>query len=174
MTTRRPSSSPLPGKATSSSDSSSRPSDSKPKKRAPKRSVSKPQVGYLLPATAASPPRSPSPSSSTSTSSSLTQSPVRPVSELDTPAPDAGLSPQVTRHPDLWFRDGSVVLHAGDILFRVHISQLSRHSLFFRDMFSLPQPEETVFNENSECPVLPLSDSPVDVANLLKALYDGP
>ena len=45
-----------------------------------------------------------------------------------------------THHPSLWFVDGSVVIQAETTHFRVHMSQLSRHSVFFRDLFSLPQP----------------------------------
>ncbi|KDQ50402.1 hypothetical protein JAAARDRAFT_199963 [Jaapia argillacea MUCL 33604] len=91
------------------------------------------------------------------------------------------------RHPDLWFTDGSIILHAEDSIFRVHMSQLSRHSAFFRDMFSLPQPvRQGGSNASSQaqtgsdgdtfegCPVLDLHDPADDLANLLKALYDGP
>ncbi|EJD07217.1 uncharacterized protein FOMMEDRAFT_24647 [Fomitiporia mediterranea MF3/22] len=118
---------------------------------------------------------------------------------------------KLTRHSEFWFSDGSVVLLANDVLFRVHKSFLARHSLVFRDVFSLPQPS-AVLEENlsptmgcSEktsgswtslstlpedllsdlaadngeatldgCPVVPLHDSPDDVASLLYALYDGP
>jgi hypothetical protein len=78
-------------------------------------------------------------------------------------------------------------------LFRVHKSQLARHSPFFRDLFSLPQPSAdnttsspTVVangnaplqidttNEIEGCPVLRLYDTAEDVENLLMALYDGP
>src|SRR5262245_8059459 len=37
----------------------------------------------------------------------------------------------LNQHPDLWFIDGSVVLRAENTLFKVHISQLSRHSVLF-------------------------------------------
>lgn len=86
------------------------------------------------------------------------------------------------RHSSLWFIDGSVVLKAENTLFRVHISQLSRRSLFFRDLFSLPQPQQ---DQNQPagwigcdgtydgCPLLVLHDSAEDLANLLLSLYDG-
>jgi hypothetical protein len=97
-------------------------------------------------------------------------------------------------HSDLWFEDGSVVLRAENTLFKVHISQLSRHSAFFRDMFSLPQPKPTTIGESSctsspltsngdgnekdnlwdGCPLVYLHDKAEDVGNLLTALYDGP
>lgn len=82
----------------------------------------------------------------------------------------------VLRHPDLWFSDGSVVLRAEDMLFRVHISQLVRRSLFFRDLFSLPQPAKDAVGLDGTfdgCPLLVLHDSAEDLSNLLKALYDG-
>jgi hypothetical protein len=84
------------------------------------------------------------------------------------------------RHADLWFSDGSVILRAEDTLFCVHISQLSRHSVFFRDMFSLPQPQgngarSLITSDNfGSCPVIVLHDTAEDVGNLLTALYDGP
>ena len=84
------------------------------------------------------------------------------------------------RHSDFWFSDGSVVLLAHDTLFRVHKTFLSRHSLVFRDMFTLPQPStsaSTIVSSEDEidgCPVVDLHDSPNDVSSLLYALYDGP
>lgn len=72
-------------------------------------------------------------------------------------------------------------------MFRVHKSQLARHSAFFRDLFSLPQPSADsatsasptalqidTTNEIEGCPVLRLFDTAEDVENLLMALYDGP
>ncbi|KAH7913041.1 hypothetical protein BJ138DRAFT_1146895 [Hygrophoropsis aurantiaca] len=105
-------------------------------------------------------------------------------------ASEAEQGPSLTRHADLWFTDGSIVLKSEQTLFRVHKSQLSRHSAFFRDLFSLPQPAEDrptspppsrapllEYDSTSEiegCSVLRLHDTPQDVQNLLIALYDGP
>jgi hypothetical protein len=86
----------------------------------------------------------------------------------------------LVKHTDLWFCDGSVILQADTTLFRVHKSQLSRRSIIFADMFTLPQPavtttHATLADETYEgCPIVKLHDSAVDVANLLLALYDGP
>ncbi|KAI1781561.1 hypothetical protein LXA43DRAFT_1188336 [Ganoderma leucocontextum] len=82
----------------------------------------------------------------------------------------------LVKHPGFWFSDGSLILRAHSTLFRVHISQLCRKSVFFRDLFSLPQPSEPDRNERQleGCPVLDLHDSPEDVANLVKVIYDGP
>jgi hypothetical protein len=97
-------------------------------------------------------------------------------------------STQLERHSDLWFDDGSVICQAENTLFKVHMSQLARHSVCFRDMFSLPQPvsrrcsstdlASTCITGNSQqsyrIPVIQLHDSAEDVGNLLTALYDGP
>ncbi|KAI0291652.1 hypothetical protein B0F90DRAFT_1648531 [Multifurca ochricompacta] len=85
------------------------------------------------------------------------------------------------KHADLWFCDGSVILQAECTLFRVHKSQLSRRSVVFSDMFTLPQPAVTTtahvtFLDDvyEGCPIVKLHDSAEDVTNLLLALYDGP
>ncbi len=94
--------------------------------------------------------------------------------DLDTDGDDTDVA--ATPHGDLWFADGSVILATKDVEFRVHMSLLTRHSVFFRDMFSLPQP--TALNGGSSfiegCPVVRLHDSSEDLTNLLLALYDGP
>ncbi|KAF8142000.1 hypothetical protein EV363DRAFT_41413 [Boletus edulis] len=93
----------------------------------------------------------------------------------------AGCQDPLVRHPDLWFSDGSIVLQAENTLFRVHKSLLARHSGFFHDLFTLPQPEVDTkllsvqsSGDIEGCPVLRLHDAPEDVANLLTALVDGP
>ena len=99
------------------------------------------------------------------------------VTSIPSPPPEP---PGLTKHADLWFCDGSVILQAESTLFRVHKSQLSRRSTVFSDMFALAQPpvmttHATLAGETYEgCPVVKLYDSAEDVANLLLALYDGP
>lgn len=102
---------------------------------------------------------------------------------------DSDTGSELKRHPDLWFKDGSVVCRAENVLFRVHMSQLSRHSECFRDMFSLasspaevhqdipagathPDSDDLDILEN--CPIIFLQDKANDVGNLFTALYDGP
>jgi hypothetical protein len=106
---------------------------------------------------------------------------------------DSDSGSELRRHPDLWFKDGSVVCRAENVLFRVHMSQLSRHSECFRDMFDIasappmeqpsgvpsgsgspqhPDSEDLEVLEN--CPVIFLQDKADDVASLFTALYDGP
>lgn len=59
------------------------------------------------------------------------------------------------------------------------MSQLSRHSVVFRDMFSLPRSSASAHDLSADdiyegCPLVRLHDLAEDVANLLSALYDGP
>jgi hypothetical protein len=115
---------------------------------------------------------------------SPSSSPIRVSVEAKT---DTDGTSDLKRHPDLWFTDGSVVLRAENTLFKVHISQLSRHSVLFHDLFTLPQAKESPLtpvvgqspHSNSLAkldgrPVVHLHDIAEDVGNLLTALYDGP
>ncbi|KAJ7682914.1 hypothetical protein B0H17DRAFT_1138140 [Mycena rosella] len=71
---------------------------------------------------------------------------------------------------DIWHDDGSVVLQAEGIQFRVHWTLLSLNSAFFRDMRGLPQPPDQPAIEG--CSVIELPDSSTDLHHLLNALYD--
>ncbi|CCL98555.1 uncharacterized protein FIBRA_00555 [Fibroporia radiculosa] len=72
---------------------------------------------------------------------------------------------------DFWFADGNIVLVVRHAIFKVHRGQLERHSDIFRDLFSIPQPEEQDMIDG--CPWIELHDTPSDVLYLLTALYDG-
>jgi len=75
------------------------------------------------------------------------------------------------RSPDIWFEDGSIVLQAELTQFRVYRGILSANSPIFRDMFSLPQPNEGELVEG--CPVVTLFDSAVDLSHFLRAIHDA-
>ncbi|KAF8216782.1 hypothetical protein K438DRAFT_1658264 [Mycena galopus ATCC 62051] len=70
---------------------------------------------------------------------------------------------------ELWNSDGSVVLQAANMQFRVHWSVLARNSSVFRDMQGLPQPPGQPAVDG--CPIVELSDDPEDVERLLNVLY---
>ncbi|KZP19283.1 hypothetical protein FIBSPDRAFT_744241 [Athelia psychrophila] len=76
------------------------------------------------------------------------------------------------RHPELWFDDGSVVLIAEAMFFRVHRSILCKHSSVFSDIFSIPQPSDNGSEIVEGCPVIRMHDSAHEFAQLLKACYD--
>ncbi|KAF7315146.1 BTB domain-containing protein [Mycena indigotica] len=84
---------------------------------------------------------------------------------------DPPLEPTTITRSDIWHMDGSVILQALTTQFRVHWGLLTMHSTVFKDMYALPQPnasEPTV----EGCPVVEVHDDPVDLQNLLKALYN--
>ncbi|KAJ2918632.1 hypothetical protein MD484_g1750, partial [Candolleomyces efflorescens] len=99
---------------------------------------------------------------------------------------DVQTGSQLKRHKGLWFDDGSVICRVESNLFCVHMSVLERHSMFFQDMFAIPQPatgqsdslviEGSVMRHGAQrIPVITLFDKAEDVSNLLNALYNiGP
>ncbi|KAL1938152.1 hypothetical protein VTO73DRAFT_11981 [Trametes versicolor] len=73
------------------------------------------------------------------------------------------------RDEEFWYCDGSIILVAGDVEFRIYKGLLADHSPVFKDMFSLPQPPATASPTNDPCPVVYLSDSPDDLRHVLRA-----
>ncbi|EIW56909.1 uncharacterized protein TRAVEDRAFT_49719 [Trametes versicolor FP-101664 SS1] len=77
------------------------------------------------------------------------------------------------RDEEFWYSDGSVILVAQDVEFRVYKGLLAEHSPVFRDMFSLPQPppasEPVVTLSEDACPIVHMSDSPEDLRHVLHA-----
>ena len=69
---------------------------------------------------------------------------------------------------DIWFSDGNIVLVARETAFRIYRRLLAGQSTVFSDMFasSTSSPDETF----DGCPVVHLSDSPHDLAHLLRVL----
>ncbi|KAJ6585165.1 hypothetical protein B0H19DRAFT_1206741 [Mycena capillaripes] len=74
-----------------------------------------------------------------------------------------------------WLDDGNVVLQTEDspTAFRVHRSVMARHSEVFESMFLVPQPASNVVETMDGCQVVRMWDSPVELSNLIIALYDG-
>ncbi|KAI0091080.1 hypothetical protein BDY19DRAFT_680917 [Irpex rosettiformis] len=78
-----------------------------------------------------------------------------------------------TKHPDLWFEDGNVVLVAEGIGFRVYGGLLAKHSKIFCDMFSVPQPELKAEDTCEGYPVVCLPDDGAEeLAAVLNIIYD--
>jgi hypothetical protein len=75
----------------------------------------------------------------------------------------------------VWYNDGNLVLQAENLLFKVHRDVLAARSEVFKNMLSLPQPENAPRNvaENvaEECPVVQLPDEAEDIRHALKAIY---
>ena len=70
------------------------------------------------------------------------------------------------RDAEFWFEDGTVVLVAGGVEFKVYRGILSDRSPVFEDMFSFPQPPSS---SPFDTPVVHLTDSPQDLRHILRA-----
>ncbi|KAH9939431.1 hypothetical protein B0H21DRAFT_698433 [Amylocystis lapponica] len=76
----------------------------------------------------------------------------------------------ITRNEEIWFEDGSVVLVAADVGFRVHAGILSLHSTVFSELLHGP---EMMLEQLDGCPVLRVSDTTADLGVFLTFLYAG-
>lgn len=88
-------------------------------------------------------------------------------------AGDSDVSIARTRDEEFWYSDGSIILVAHNVEFRVYKGLLTRHSPVFRDMFAPPQPpvasSSTLFKSaDTLCPVVHLSDTPKDLRHILR------
>lgn len=78
-----------------------------------------------------------------------------------------------TRHPDLSFSDGNIVLVAGDFYFNVHKGLLCRHSTPLSEIIHNLEAEDKHPCLIEGNVVLELDDNPKDLCRFLMALYDG-
>ncbi|KAJ6495804.1 hypothetical protein C8R47DRAFT_1116453 [Mycena vitilis] len=79
-------------------------------------------------------------------------------------------SSPVKRSEEIWHSDGSIVLQAENTQFRVHLTVLAMHSVYFREQ-GKSQPVDQPSTDG--CPIIQLEDaSSTDVEYLLKAIYD--
>ncbi len=117
--------------------------------------------------------------SRTSYKSSSESSPTGPnkrprTDEWDDADRDSEAGGARTRDEEFWFEDGSIILVAGDVEFRVFKSILAEYSPVFSDMFRLPQPpsppssSEDADEPADPCPVVHLSDAPEDLRHILR------
>lgn len=86
-------------------------------------------------------------------------------------APGSLTPVQSTTRSVIWLEDGNVVIQAETTQFKVLRSLLAAHSSVFKDMFSMPQPPSEAEGTVQGCPVVHVSDSAVDVAIVLRALF---
>ncbi|KAI0753723.1 hypothetical protein C8Q74DRAFT_1320211 [Fomes fomentarius] len=75
------------------------------------------------------------------------------------------------RDEEFWFDDGTIILAARKVAFEVYKRPLSEHSPVFKDMLSLPQPEES---GSGPCPLIHLEDdAPEDLRHVFRVLMPG-
>ncbi|KAF5340603.1 hypothetical protein D9611_007346 [Ephemerocybe angulata] len=94
----------------------------------------------------------------------------RSVSEAEgQPSTAVGQSP-FERSSETWYRDGNIVLQAGNTQFKVHQGLLERQSSVFSELFS--QPPKPGVETVEGCRVVDLEESDEDIQLLLTALYE--
>ena len=91
----------------------------------------------------------------------------------DVVQPQPALQPFGPQHEKLWLRDGSVIIVAKELSFKVHASVLERHSSVFRELLEGTQLGEGRAEEAEGCRVLRVSDWGADLARLLEIMYDS-
>ncbi|KAI0632657.1 hypothetical protein C8Q77DRAFT_1118845 [Trametes polyzona] len=75
----------------------------------------------------------------------------------------------VERDTEFWFEDGTIVLVAQNVGFRVYKRLLAEHSPFFKDLFMIPQPNYV--HKIDDCPCVSLADPPEQLRHLLRVLF---
>ncbi|KAH9835450.1 uncharacterized protein C8Q71DRAFT_710329 [Rhodofomes roseus] len=102
----------------------------------------------------------------------MSADPALPHKRARTEAEDEPAMKMELKHDEkVWLDDGNIVIVAQNVAFRVHRSVLSLHSEVFRDMFTIPPPddEETI----DGCPAVRVSDTADGMRHMLWALYNG-
>ncbi len=84
------------------------------------------------------------------------------------PSSSASTSSNLNRHPEIWYNDGNIVLVAGATAFRIYRGLIAGQSTVFSDLFASSTSSLDEIFEG--CPVIHLSDSPYDLAHLLRVL----
>ncbi|TFK98497.1 hypothetical protein BDV98DRAFT_572768 [Pterulicium gracile] len=78
-------------------------------------------------------------------------------------------SADLVRCPDVWYEDGTIILRANNVMFKVYKGILSAQSPVFKDMFGVSQPFDAPSYEG--CLVVDVHDTPEDLTVFLKALH---
>jgi hypothetical protein len=100
------------------------------------------------------------------------------MANLDIPTydmPSLVTPTSLIRSQDVWYDDGNVVIQTENIVFKVFRGILASNSPVFSDMFSVPQPPDSVSgpDEYDSCPLIQIYDTPEDTKHFLKAIHDA-
>ncbi|KAI0705964.1 hypothetical protein C8T65DRAFT_809535 [Cerioporus squamosus] len=83
-----------------------------------------------------------------------------------------GNATERVRDEEFWYEDGTIILVARNVEFRVYKGVLADHSSVFADMISLPQPTSSSSSPaHVDCPLIYLEESPEDLRHILRALF---
>ncbi|PCH38518.1 hypothetical protein WOLCODRAFT_136319 [Wolfiporia cocos MD-104 SS10] len=77
-------------------------------------------------------------------------------------------SRDLIHHKDFWYEDGNVIVAAGNVAFRLHVSVLSRESPVFRNIFLA---EDSVHEIMENYRLVRVSDTAQDMEYLVSAIY---
>jgi hypothetical protein len=75
------------------------------------------------------------------------------------------------RSPELWFADGTLIVRAKDVLFRVYGGMLASKSTVFADMLQVAGAAGS--DDFEGCPVVDLYDAPDELLHFLKTIHDA-
>ncbi len=81
-----------------------------------------------------------------------------------------GMGGKAERDKTFWFHDGTIVVLAGNIEFKVYAGPLIEHSPVFQVMFSLPQAGADPSAADRVRPPVHLSDSPCELRYLFELM----
>ncbi|KAI0750730.1 hypothetical protein C8Q80DRAFT_1153659 [Daedaleopsis nitida] len=77
----------------------------------------------------------------------------------------------VQRNCEYYFEDGNVILRVEDIWYKLHRSQLERHSPIFRELFTIPQPEHSNEGLSDDNPIVLSGIQAINFTRLLWLIY---
>ncbi len=85
-------------------------------------------------------------------------------------ASSPGQASQQNKDEELWFEDGTVILHAGDAELRVYRGLLEARSSVLKELFAQSHPTRTVMidGQHFTCPVVRLTDTIQDLRHVLR------
>ncbi|KAH9481024.1 hypothetical protein JR316_0005543 [Psilocybe cubensis] len=81
-----------------------------------------------------------------------------------------GIPSQTARSAEFWFEDGNIIIQAEKTQFRVYRGVLSRHSVYFKNLFGEPESNDKCLVDG--CSVVRVSGTEVDWCKLLQAIHD--
>ena len=79
---------------------------------------------------------------------------------------------QKGNHLSVYYHEGTLVLQAQSVVFRVYGEQLALQSSVFDDILSIPQPPAAEQERYDGCPVIRVQDTPLDMYHFLKAIHE--
>lgn len=90
------------------------------------------------------------------------------LAAMDSEDMSKGPASKLRRSSEFWYQDGTIIFVAQDTAFRIYRGLLAQHSIVFRGLFMVPQPEDA--EQIDGCLVVRISDHPRDFEYMLRFL----